>query len=190
MPKSSSVAGADVRASAVALSASPTSSTPCSCSASATRGTNASATAACTTSDSAALHTLVRCVFALTTIVERLVEIGGGVDVDVTVAVAVDDHRHRRVVADALDERRAAARDQAVDVVGELHHLGRGLVRGVFDEDHRVFGQPVLGERVAQHRRDRDVRAQRGRRARAAAPRCPAFTHSPAASLVTLGRFS
>ena len=39
-------------------------------------GTNASATAACTTSDSAALHTLGRCVLALTTISQRLVEIG------------------------------------------------------------------------------------------------------------------
>ena len=154
------------------------------------RGTNASATAACTTSDSAALHTLGRCVFALTTIFSGLVEIGRRVDVHVTVAVAVDDHGNRRVVADALDERRPAARDQAVDVVGELHHLGRGLVRGVLDEDHRVLGQTVLRERVAQHRRDRDVGAQRACELPRSSAALPAFTHRPAASLVTLGRFS
>jgi len=41
---------------------------------------------------------------------QRLVEIGGGVDVDVTVAVTVDHHGHGRVLADRLDERGPAAR--------------------------------------------------------------------------------
>ena len=94
----------------------------------------------------------------------RLVEVGRRVDVHVTIAVAVDDHRHLGVVADALNERGPTARDQAVDVVGELHHLGRGLVGGVLHEDDRILGQPVLDQRVAQHERDGDVRTERRRR--------------------------
>ena len=116
-------------------------------SASATAGRNASATASCTTSDSAALHTLGRWVLALTTMSSASSRSADGVDVDVAVAVAVDDDGHGRVVADALDQRRTAARDEAVDDVGELHELDRGLVADVVDEQHRVVGEPGLGER-------------------------------------------
>ena len=86
--------------------------------------------------------------------VERVVEVGAGVDVDVAVAVAVDDDRHGRVVADALDQRRTTARDEAVDDVGELHELDRGLVADVVDEQHRVGGQarPWRGRRAARRR--------------------------------------
>ena len=58
-----------------------------------------SATARWTTRDSAALHTLGRWVLALTTMVERHVQVGGGVDVHVAVAVAVDHVGHRGVLA-------------------------------------------------------------------------------------------
>ena len=67
-----------------------------------------------------------------------------------------------RVVADALDQRRTAARDEAVDVLGELHDLDRGLVRRVVDQDQRVLGQAGLGEPLAERRRDGEVGAQRG----------------------------
>ena len=136
-PKSSSVASpiAGTRARAPA---SPTSSTPCSTSAAATAGRKASATASCTTSDSAALHTLGPLRLGVDHDVERVVEVGRRVDVHVAVAVAVDDHGDGGVVADALDQRRAATRDEAVDDVGELHELDRGLVAHVVDEQHRV----------------------------------------------------
>ena len=120
-------------------------------------------------SDSAALHTLVRCVFALTTIDSASSRSACRVDVDVTVAVAVDDHRHGRVVADALDERGAAARNQAVDVVGELHHRGRGLVGGVLDEDDRVFGQACFAS--ASRSTDAIATFERSARRRAAQQR-------------------
>ena len=143
---------------------------PCSASASATRGRNASATASCTRSDSAALHTLGPLRLRVHDDVERLVEVGGRVDVDVAVAVAVDDHRHGRVVADARDERGAAARDQAVDVVGELHHLDGGLVarrrrRGCTASS----GSPALASASRRTAAIAMLRAQR--RARAAQQR-------------------
>ena len=159
-PKSSSVASpiAGTRARAPA---SPTSSTPCSTSALATAGRKASATASCTTSDSAALHTLGRWVLALTTMSSAPSRSADGVDVDVAVAVAVDDHGDGRVVADALDQRRTTARDEAVDDVGELHELDRGFVAHVVDEQHRVGGEAGLGEAVAQRLGDGEVGAQR-----------------------------
>ena len=95
---------------------------------------------------------------------QRVVEIGRRVHVYVAVAVTVDDHRDLGVLTHVLDERRTAAGNEAVDVLGELHHGGRRLVRGVLDEYHRIFRQRVLGKRVAQHLRDRDVRMQRRRR--------------------------
>ena len=55
----------------------------------------------------------------------RFIEISLRVDVHVTVAVAVDDHGDGRVLADALDERRPAARDQAVDHAFEAHRHHR-----------------------------------------------------------------
>ena len=124
------------RPRAGAAPSSPTSSTPARRAPRRPAGRNASATASCTTSDSAALHTLGRLRLGVDHDVERRVEVGGGVDVDVAVAVAVDDDGHGRVLADALDQRRAAARDQAVDEVGELHELDRGLVADVVDEQH------------------------------------------------------
>ena len=96
--------------------------------------------------------------------VERAVEVGGRVDVDVAVAVTVDDDGDGRVVTDALDQRRTAARDEAVDDVGELHELDRGLVAHVVDEQHRVGGEPGLGEPVAQRVGDGQVGPQRTRR--------------------------
>ena len=117
------------------------------------RGRNSSATASCTTSDSAALHTLGRWVFAFTTMSSGRVEVGRRVDVDVAVAVAVDDHRHGRVVADALDQRRAAPRDQAVDDVGELHDLDRGLVATSSTSTTASSGRPALARPSRSDRR-------------------------------------
>ena len=93
------------------------------------------------------------------------VEVGGRVDVDVAVAVAVDHDRYRRVLADAANQRGPPARDEAVDALGELHHLDGGLVRGVFDEQHAVFGQIEFGECVPERADDGDVGLQRARRA-------------------------
>ena len=111
------------------------------------------------------------------------------VDVDVAVAVAVDHHGHGGVVADALDQRRPAARYQAVDDFGELHERDRRFVADVVDEDHGVVGQPGLRRAVAQHGGDRGFvrNAHAEPRSNAA---LPAFRQIPAASLVTLGRFS
>uniref|UniRef100_UPI001ED9B73F glutamate-5-semialdehyde dehydrogenase n=1 Tax=Pseudomonas aeruginosa TaxID=287 RepID=UPI001ED9B73F len=68
----------------------------------------------------------------------RLVQVGGDIDVDVADAVQVLDHRHLGLAADALDQALAAARDDHVDVfghadqradrraVGGFHHLHGG----------------------------------------------------------------
>ena len=64
-PHSASVAG-EIESDRAQAAAFPTKSTPPS--ASTARGTNSAATSACTRSFSAALHTLGRCVLALTTI--------------------------------------------------------------------------------------------------------------------------
>src|SRR5690606_20581357 len=90
--------------------------------------------------------------------VDGHVEVGGGVDVDVAVAVAVDDVGDRGVVEDGLDERRAAAGDQAVDDAAQLHELDGRLAAGVVDHHHAVGGEADLLDRLAQHRGDGEVR--------------------------------
>ena len=69
------------------------------------------------------------------------------------------------MVSDALDQRRPASRDQAVDHVGELHQLDRRLVAHVVDQQHAVGRQARLRRALAQDVGDGDVRAQSARRA-------------------------
>ena len=80
--------------------------------------------------------------------VERAVEISRLIHVDLAVAVTVDDHRDRRVLPNALDQRVAAARNEAVDGV-ELHQLDGGLVTNIVDEHDAIRGESRLGRRVA-----------------------------------------
>ena len=157
MAQSSSVAalGAGQRARPPS---SPTSSTPVELRRRGP-GRNVGATARCTSSDSAALHTEGRWVLALTTMRPGHVEVGRLVDVDVAVAVAVDHVGHRGVLEDRRDQRRAAARDQAVDRGPLTHELDGRLAAGVLDEDQRVGRQAGLLVGLAQHPGDRDVRA-------------------------------
>ena len=63
-------------------------------------------------------------------------------------------------------------------------------LRGVLDEHDRVVGQAGLGDALAQHARrwpcSSEIAPDEPRRKAA----LPDLRHSPAASLVTLGRFS
>ena len=72
----------------------------------------------------------------------------------------------------------------------QLHELHGRLAAGVLDQDHGVLGQAGLGQPVAQ---DGETMARLEPMA-ADEPRSstalPDLRHSPAASLVTLGRFS
>ena len=136
----------DRRQQCVVAPSSPTSSTSSSaCSAAARKS---AAMSACSTSDSAALHTEGRDVLALRTIASASVEVGRCVDVDVAVAVAVDHVGHGRVLEDGGDQRRPATRDEAVDHAPQLHELDGRLAGRVLDEHQRVLGQPGLGERL------------------------------------------
>ncbi len=118
------------------------------------------------------------------------VEVGGGVDVDVAVADPVDHVGHGGVLLDGGDERRAAPGDEAVDDAVELHEgHGRGPA-GVLHQAHGVDRQPGLGQAVPQgvaattRLEEMAVDEPRSRTA------LPDLRHSPAASLVTFGRFS
>ena len=62
--------------------------------------------------------------------------------------------------------------------------------RDVVDEEHRVLGEAGLGEPVAQRVGDGEVGAQRAPPTPAGCAALPDFRQRPAASLVTLGRFS
>ena len=88
------------------------------------------------------------------------------------------------------DQRRPAAGDQAVDGVPLLHELDRRLAAGVLDQHERVLGQAGLGvapraARAAMAMLD-EIAPDEPRRKAA----LPDLRHRPAASLVTLGRFS
>ena len=73
----------------------------------------------------------------------------------------------------------------------ELHEGHGRLPAGVLHQPHRVLRQSGLGQPVAQ---ERAAMARVGARwpttSPGAATALPDFRHSPAASLVTLGRFS
>ena len=152
---------------------SPWTVTPASWRAATTRGRNSSATSACTSSDSAALQTLVRWVLALSTIASAMSRSAARVDVDVAVADAGLDHRHRRLLDDGLDQARSAARDEHVDQAAGAHQLLDRLARvGRAPAGRRRPGSPAR-RRPRRAGRRRARRCCRGRcRCRAAAPRC------------------
>ena len=64
-----------------------------------------------------------------------------------------------------------------------------GLAARVGHEHHGVLGQPRFREPLAQRRHDGRVESAAPTMPRSIVA-LPAFRHSPAASLVTLGRFS
>ena len=137
-----------------------------------------------------ALHTLGRWVLPLTTMAQGHVEIGCPVDVHVAVAVAVDHVGHGGVLDDGLDQRRAAARNEAVDDSPQPHELPDRLAAGVLDQEEGIGRQAGLFIAFAQGRRrwpDWTASAAELPRRKAA---LPDFRHRAAASLVTLGRFS
>ena len=114
---------------------------------------------------------------ALTTMRPRHVEVGRLVDVDVAVAVAVDHVRHRGVLEDRRDQRRAAARDEAVDRVALAHELDGRLAARVLDQHERVgrAGRPCRTPRAARRRwRCSSVIAPDEPRRKAALPRLEA----------------
>ena len=121
---------------------------------------------------------------------ERLVEVGGPVDVDVAVADPGLDHRDRRLLHDAADQAGAAARDQDVDQAAGAHQLLDALA-GVAGDQLDDVGVEAGG---LQRRRaapstiaallDRALELPRSSTA------LPDFRQMPAASAVTLGRAS
>ena len=148
-----------------AKAASPCTVTPASCRAATTSGRNASATSACTSSDSAALHTEGRWVLELSTIASAISRSASRVDVHVAVADPGLDHRHRRLLDHRADQAGAAARDQHVDqAAGPHQRLGR-LVALPRHQLHDVGRQPGRDRGGAQHGDDRRVGATGARRA-------------------------
>ena len=114
-------------------------------------------------------------------------EIGRRVHVDVAVARRRVDHRHRRDRGDRLLQALSPARDDQVDdalLGGELRQ--RLAIAG--DQADRARRQ--LRRRLDRDPRQHGVRVRGATTSRAAAPRCPDFRHSAAASIVTFGRAS
>ena len=73
----------------------------------------------------------------------------------------------------------------------ELHELDRGLVAHVVDEHARASaGRPALATPSRSTSAMARFERERARRARAGSAALPDFRQRPAASLVTLGRFS
>ena len=81
---------------------------------------------------------------------ERLVEVGGTVDVDVAVADARLDDGHRRLGDDGLDQVGTAARDEQVDQAAGGHQGAHGAVAALEEADG-VAGQALALEGGAQH---------------------------------------
>ncbi len=78
------------------------------------------------------------------------VEVGTGVDVDVAVADPGLDDGHGGAGDDGLDEVGATPRDEQVDEPAGGHQRPDDAVAAL-EQAHRVGGQPVGGERTAQH---------------------------------------
>ena len=100
---------------------------------------------------------------------QRLLEIGGAIDIDVAIAFEMRDHRNAAFALHALDQRFAAARHDDVDEFGHgQHHADRGAI----DRRHELHGsggQACRGDAGLQGRRD----GARGMKAfRAAAQDC------------------
>ena len=89
----------------------------------------------------------------------RHLQVGIAVDVDVAVARRRVQHRHRRDRLDRLLQPLAAARDQQVDDALLGRQLGQPVAVAGVEQQHRVLGQPRLGERLADDRGERRVGA-------------------------------
>ena len=72
---------------------------------------------------------------------DRLVEIGGGVDIAVTIAVEVEQRGHAGLVADQFDQPASAARDHQIDEFIGLEQRSDGVAVGRADRLHRILGQ-------------------------------------------------
>ena len=88
--------------------------------------------------------------------VERLLEIGGLMDVDMAVAGAGLDNGNERLAHAALDEPRTAAGDQQVDDTAEFHEGAGGLAVGRLDHRDGRAGKPAVldgvGQKLSDHR--------------------------------------
>ena len=93
---------------------------------------------------------------------DRHVGVGRGVDVGVAQPFEVAERRHFRFPGDALDQRRAAARDDQLDraVQPFEHHSDRLPIRGG-DELDDVRREPRLGEPGLKRGVDRDAAGER-----------------------------
>ena len=142
--QSSSVAGF-TRGSASRAAASPRTSQPAAISALMSGASMARRRARWTSSVSAAPQTPVRRILALTTILQRLVEVGRPVDVDVHDALEMGEDGHARLALHPLDEALAAARHDDVERPAEaLEHLADRGARGERRARDRRFRQPRL----------------------------------------------
>ena len=87
--------------------------------------------------------------------VERLVKVGGFMHVDMAVARARLDHRHQRLAHAALNQARAAARNEHVDDTAELHELAGGLAVGGLDHRYglarEALGLQRIGQQLGNH---------------------------------------
>ena len=110
---------------------------------------------------------------------QRLLEVGGAVDVHVAVARRRVDHRHRRDALERLLQPLAAARDDQVDAARLRRELRELLAPAAGDERHAAVRQPLLLRRL----RRRSPRAPRSSapptRSRAARTRCPTSGTAP-----------
>jgi hypothetical protein len=80
---------------------------------------------------------------------QRLRRIGELIDIDVAVAVEVLDHRHPRLLRDALDQALAAARHDDIDVLGHGDEVAHRLAVGGLDHLDGGFRQAGGGQALA-----------------------------------------
>jgi hypothetical protein len=97
---------------------------------------------------------------------ERLVEVGGGIDIDVAVADAGLDDGHGGVEDDGVDQVRSAARDEQVDQAAGGHQGADGIVAAAIEQADRVGVDALCGKGFA-HDGDQDAVGGGGRRATA-----------------------
>ena len=135
------------------------------------------------------MQTPGRCVFALTAIATRLLQVGGAIDVHVAVARRRVDHRHRRDALERLLQPLAAARDDQVDEPLLRRELGELLAPAAGDEREAARRQPrasaacaaIAASTAFECAADEEPRSTHA---------LPDFRHSAAASIVTFGRAS
>ena len=98
--------------------------------------------------------------FAVVDDVDRHFKVGRRIDENMTVADARPDNRHRRILRDCRDQSGAAARDQHIEILRELHELIRGFAGGVRHELDDIRRQPCRLHRIAHDIRQADIRAE------------------------------